>query len=118
MFPRAAVRHAGAVTIVDLEGRIAFDEGCGLVRNTVRELLNGGSRNILLNLQGVSYVDSSGLGEMAGSCVTVARLGGQLKLVHSHARIHNMLQVTKLYALLVTFNDEEEALRSFDAQPS
>jgi anti-sigma B factor antagonist len=115
MLPQAAVRHAGPVAIVDLAGRITMGEGCGVVRNAVRELVNSGARNILLNLRAVSYVDSAGLGEMAGSYVTVARLGGQLKLVHSHARVDNLLQVTKLYALLVAFNDEAEALRSFDA---
>jgi anti-sigma B factor antagonist len=113
MLPQAAVRHAGPVAIVDLEGRITVGEGCAVVRNAVRDLVNAGSRNILLNLQGVSYVDSSGLGEMAGSYVTVAKLGGQLKLLHSHSRVDTMLQVTKLYALLVTFGDEQEALRSF-----
>ena len=115
MLPQAAVRQAGHVDIVDLEGRITMGEGCALVRNTIRELVNSGSRNILINLQEVSYVDSAGLGEMAGSYVTVAKLGGQLKLLHSQARIDNMLQVTKLYALLVAFGDEAEALRSFDA---
>ena len=113
MVPQAAVRHAGDVAIVDLTGRITLGEGCGVVRTTIRDLVNAGSRNILLNLHDVSYVDSSGLGEMAGSYVTVAKLGGQLKLVHSHKRIEHMLQVTKLYALLVTFGDENEALRSF-----
>jgi anti-sigma B factor antagonist len=114
MLPQAAVRHIGPVAIVDLEGRVTMGEGCAVVRNAVRQLVNAGSRNILLNLQGVSYVDSSGLGEMAGSYVTVAKLGGQLKLVHSQPRIDTMLQVTKLYALLVAFNDEAEALRSFE----
>jgi anti-anti-sigma factor len=113
MLPQAAVRHAGSVAIVDLEGRITMGEGCGVVRNAIRDLVGSGSRNILLNLQSVSYVDSAGLGEMAGSYVTVAKLGGQLKLLHSQTRIDNLLQVTKLYALLVAFDDEAEALRSF-----
>jgi anti-sigma B factor antagonist len=113
MIPRAAVRHAGSVAIVDLEGRVTLGEGCAVVRNAVRELVNTGSRNILLNLQGVSYIDSSGLGELAASYVTVARLGGQLKLVHTQARVDTLLQVTKLYALLVAFSNEPEALRSF-----
>jgi anti-sigma B factor antagonist len=115
MLPQVAVRHSGPVAIVDLEGRITMGDACAVVRNTVRELVNAGSRNILLNLHAVSYVDSAGLGEMAGSYVTVAKLGGQLKLLHSTARIDTMLQVTKLYALLVAFGDEAEALRSFDA---
>jgi anti-sigma B factor antagonist len=118
MLPQVAVRHEGPVAIVDLTGKITLGDGCAAVRNAVRELVNSGSRNILLNLQGVSYVDSAGLGEMAGSYVTVAKLGGQLKLLHTQARIDSMLQVTKLYALLVAFNDEAKALRSFQSSPS
>ena len=114
MLPRAAVRHAGPVAIVDLEGRVTMGEGCAVVRNAVRQLVNGGNRNILLNLQAVSYVDSSGLGEMAASYVTIVKLGRQLKLVHAQSRIDTMLQVAKLYALLVVFSDEAEALRSFE----
>ena len=113
MLPQAAVRHVGSVAIVDLEGRITIGEACAVVRHAVRDLVNSGSRNILLNLQAVTYVDSAGLGEMAGSYVAVARLGGQLKLVHTQPRIDTLLQITKLSPLLVTFGDEAEALRSF-----
>lgn len=115
MSVQAAVRRAGAVAIVDFEGRITMGEPCAMIRAAVRELVNAGGRNILLNLRNVSYVDSAGLGEMAAAYVTVAKLGGQLKLLHSQTRIDHMLQVTKLYALLVTFGDEAEALKSFDA---
>jgi anti-sigma B factor antagonist len=115
MLPQAAVRRAGPVAIVDLEGRITLGESCGVVRNVVRDLVKTGNHKILLNLERVSYVDSSGLGEMAGLYVTVAKLGGQLKLLHAQPRIDTMLQVTKLYALLVAFGDESEALRSFEA---
>jgi anti-anti-sigma factor len=115
MLPRAAVRRAGNVAIVNLEGRITMGEGCGAVRSAIRDLVNSGSRNILLNLQAVSYIDSGGLGEMTGSYVTVAKLGGQLKLVHSQGRVNDLPQVTKLYAMLVAFTDEAEALRSFEA---
>lgn len=114
MLPQAVVRHAGPVAVVDLEGRITMGDGCAALRSVIRGLVNDGSKNILLNLQGVSYIDSAGLGEMAGAYVTVAKLGGQLKLVHSQSRIDTLLQVTKLYALLVTFSDEAEALRSFE----
>ena len=115
MLPQAAVRQAGNVAIVDLEGRITMGEGCVAVRGAIRDLVNCGNKNILLNLQAVSYIDSAGLGEMAGCYVTVAKLGGQLRLVNSQARVNSLLQVTKLYALLVTFNDEAEALKSFAA---
>jgi anti-sigma B factor antagonist len=115
MLPQAAVRRAGEVAIIDLAGRITMGDGCAVVRGAVRDLVNAGERKILLNLQAVSFLDSAGLGEMAGSYVTLAKLGGQLKLVHSLPRINSLLQVTKLYALLVTFADEAEALRSFES---
>ena len=113
MLPQVAVRHEGSVAIVDLDGRITLGDGCAVVRGAVRELVNSGHRNVLLNLQAVSYVDSAGLGEMASAYVTLAKLGGHLKLLHAQQRIHTMLQVTKLYALLTAFTDEAEALHSF-----
>jgi anti-sigma B factor antagonist len=115
MLPQIAVRRSGTVAILDLEGRVTMGEGCTVMRNAVRELVNAGDRNVLLNLAAVSYVDSAGLGEMAGLYVTLTKLGGQLKLVHAQPRIDTMLHVTKLYALLVAFSDEAEALRSFAA---
>lgn len=113
MQPQAAVRHIGPVAIVDLEGRLTLSEGCGVIRGAIKSLLDGGHKNILLNLAGISYIDSAGLGEMAGSYVTVSKLGGQLKLLHTQARVNTLLQVTKLYVLLVTFSDEAEAVSSF-----
>ena len=111
----ASIRHFGNVAIVDLEGKITLGENTGILRDNLKSLLSQGTKNIILNMGGVGYVDSAGLGEMAGSYVTVAKLGGQLKLLHCQTRIDTMLQVTKLYALLVAFADESEALRSFDA---
>jgi anti-sigma B factor antagonist len=113
MSAKAAVRRAGDVSIVDLAGRITLGEATGLVRSTVKDLVNSGQKQIILNLKDVSYLDSAGLGEMVGAYATVASAGGVVKLLHPQAKVHDILQVTKLYTVFVAFDDEQEALRSF-----
>src|SRR5579872_6309635 len=115
MTPKATVRQSGNVSIVDLAGKITLGDGSGLVRNTIKDLMTAGHRNILLNLAQVSYLDSAGLGEIVGSYATVANLGGAVKLLNPQGKVKDLLQVTKLYAVFVTFTDESEALRSFAA---
>jgi anti-sigma B factor antagonist len=109
----ASVRKVGDVAIVDLAGRVTLGEGSGLVRSTIKDLVNGGQKNILLNLKEVSYLDSAGLGELVGSYASVTHGGGSIKLLHPQAKVHDLLQVTKLYTVFVAFDDENEALRSF-----
>jgi len=113
MSVKATVRHAGNVAIVDLAGRITLGEGSGTVRNTIKELLGAGRTNILLNLAGVSYLDSAGLGELVGSYASVGNAGGQIKLLHTQGKVKDLLTVTKLYTVFVAFDDETEAVRSF-----
>jgi len=113
MSAKASVRHNGSVAIVDLAGKITLGDGSGMVRNTIKELLSGGDRNILINLRDVTYLDSAGLGEIVGSYATVANLGGAVKLLNPQGKVKDLLQVTKLYAVFVTFTDEETAVRSF-----
>ena len=115
MSMRATVRQAGDVSIVDLSGRIALGEGSGLLRTTIKDLINSGRKNILLNLKDVTYIDSAGLGEMVGSYASVTNGGGSIKLLHPQTKVHDLLQVTKLYTVFVAFDDEMEALRSFAA---
>jgi anti-sigma B factor antagonist len=109
------VRQAGDVSIVDLAGRITLGEGSGLVRSTIKDLVNSGRKNILLNLKDVTYIDSAGLGEMVGSYASVTNGGGSIKLLHPQAKVHDLLQVTKLYTVFIAFDDEQTALRSFAA---
>jgi anti-sigma B factor antagonist len=116
MMPVVAVRSVDNVAIVDMAGRFTLGDGCALLRDTVKELLESGRKNILLNLQGVTYIDSSGLGQMAGCYVTASRMGGQMKILNAESRVNDMLQVTRLYSLFVAFSDEAEAVHSF--QPS
>lgn len=113
MSAHASVRHSGDVAIVDLTGRITLGEGCGMVRATIKDLVSGGHKNILLNLQNVGYIDSAGLGELVGSYASINNLGGQIKLLNVEGKVRDLLQVTKLYTVFVTFSDEAEALRSF-----
>ena len=112
----AKIRQSGPVAIVDLEGRITLGEGSGLVRKTIKELVAAGNKNILLNLAGVTYMDSAGLGELVGSYATVTNLGGSIKLVHAQGKVSDLLTVTKLYTVFVAFSDEDAAVRSFKAE--
>src|SRR5690349_2180077 len=110
---QTSVRHSGNVAIVDLNGNITIGGGIGSIRGAVKDLMDAGHKNILLNLAGVGYMDSSGLGEMAGTYTTVVRLGGRMGLLHAHSRVDTLLHVTKLYTVMVTFDDEDSALASF-----
>jgi anti-sigma B factor antagonist len=109
----AIVREAGGVSVVELSGRIALGDGSGVVRETVRDLLNREKKHILLDLGGVSYIDSTGLGELVGSYATVTQRGGQIKLVNAQKRVHDLLLMTKLYTVFEAFTDEPAALASF-----
>ena len=108
-----SVRHSGNVAILDLNGTITLSSGLGAIRGAVRDLVDAGHRNILLNLAGVGFMDSSGLGEMGGTYTTVANLGGTLKLMNAHSRVDSLLHITKLYTIMVSFPDEGSALASF-----
>ncbi len=112
---KANLRRVGDVAIVDLAGRITLGEGSGLVRNTIKELIASGQKSILLNLKDVSYLDSSGLGELVGAYASVTNAGGTIKLLHPQAKVHDLLQVTKLYTVFIAFDDEAAALRSYSS---
>ena len=107
------VRETGNVVILDLNGRITLGESAASLRDTIRELLDGGQKNILLNLAEVGYIDSSGLGQLVGSFATVTSHGGQLKLLNLQKKLHELMQVTKLITVFDTYNTETAALRSF-----
>src|SRR5690242_11779942 len=112
---KAEVRLAGDVSVVDLSGRLTLGEGSGLVRNTIKDLVTSGRKNILLNLKNVTYIDSAGLGELVGAYASVTNVGGNIKLLNVQSKVHDLLQVTKLYTVFAAFDDEPEALRSFAA---
>src|ERR1051325_1396787 len=110
---KAVVRRSGDVSIVDLSGRITLGEGSGLVRNTIKDLISSGQKNILLNLKDVTYIDSAGLGELVGAYASVTNAAGIVKLLHAQGRVRDVLQTTELYTVFISFDDEQEALRSF-----
>src|ERR1700754_1448823 len=107
-------RQGGDVTILDLNGKITIGEGSVALRNAVRRLLGEGKKNILLNLAGVSYLDSSGIGELVSSFTAVNKEGGQLKLLNLTQKIQDLLAITKLLTVFDTFDDEPSALASFN----
>ena len=106
-------RQVGDVTVVDAAGRITLGEGASTFREKIRELVNNNSKKILLNLGDVTYIDSSGIGELVSGFTTVTNSGGQLKLVGLSKRVKDLLQITKLYTVFEAFEDEAQAVRSF-----
>jgi anti-sigma B factor antagonist len=112
------VRETGNVVILDLNGRITLGETAASLRDTIRELLDGGQKNILLNLGDVSYIDSSGLGQLVGSFATVTSRGGQLKLLNLQKKLQELMQITKLITVFDTHTSEATALRSFGTAAS
>jgi anti-sigma B factor antagonist len=110
---KLTTRQVGDVTVVDAVGRITLGEGASTFRDTVRELAGKGHKKMLLNLAEVSYIDSSGIGEMVSGFTTVANQGGQLKLLNLTKRVKDLLQITKLYTVFEVFDDEAAAVRSF-----
>jgi anti-sigma B factor antagonist len=112
----AAVRQEEGVIIVDLAGRITLGDAACTVRDTVRGLISRGERQILLNLQQVTYIDSAGLGELVGTYATMINRGGQIKMLHADNKVRDVLRATRLSLVFENFTDEAAALRSFDVQ--
>ena len=106
-------RQAGDVTILDMDGKITIGEGSVAVRSAIRKLLEEGKKKILLNVAGVGYVDSSGIGELVSSYTTIQREGGQLKLLNLTQKMEDLLGITKLLTVFDTYDDEAAALNSF-----
>ena len=107
------VRETADATILDMSGRISLGEALGELRDSIREALAGDQKNILLNLAEVSYIDSSGLGQLIGSYATVTNRGGQMKLLNLQKRVNDLMQITKLVTVFETYSNEEAALKSF-----
>jgi anti-sigma B factor antagonist len=110
---RATHRDAGQATVVDLSGKITLGEGSALLRKTVRGLLDEKRIHIVLNLGDVDYIDSSGIGELVSAYPTAKGRGGELKLLHLTKKVHDLLQLTKLYTVFDVYTEESVALNSF-----
>ena len=113
MSVKLTTRQVGDVTVVDAVGRITLGEGASTFRDTIRDLVSNGQKKLLLNLAEVSYIDSSGIGEMVSGFTTVTNQGGQVKLLNLTKRVKDLLQITKLYTVFEVFDDEAAAVRSF-----
>lgn len=107
-------RQAGDVTILDLDGKVTIGEGSVALRSAIRRLLGEGKSKILLNLGGVGYIDSSGIGELVSSFTAVNKEGGTLKLLNLTQKIQDLLAITKLLTVFDVFEVESEALSSFE----
>jgi len=108
-------RIVGNVTILDLKGKITLGEGDEALKDKINSLIHQDRKRILLNLEGVPYIDSAGLGEIVRTYTTVSRQGGQLKLVNLTKRITDLLSITKLLTVFETYESENDAVRSFAA---
>ena len=106
-------RQAGDVTILDMTGEVRIGEGAIALRDSIRNLADQGKKKVLLNLAGVKYMDSSGVGELIANYTTVTRDGGQLKLLNLTDRIQNLLVITKLLTVFDSYEDESSALQGF-----
>jgi anti-sigma B factor antagonist len=107
-------RQAGDVTILDLTGEVRIGDSSVALRESVRNLADQGKKKLLLNLAGVKYIDSSGIGELIANYTTVSRQGGQLKLLNLTERVQNLLVITKLLTVFDAYDNEADALKSFE----
>jgi anti-sigma B factor antagonist len=105
-------RHVGAVTVLDLAGKLTIDEGAQRLKDKINSLIVQGRTQVVLNLAEVSYIDSGGLGQLVSSFGSLARCGA-LKLLHVSKRNHDLLSITRLVTIFDTFDSEDDALKSF-----
>jgi anti-sigma B factor antagonist len=110
---KISTRQVDGVAVVDCSGRITLGEGSVTLRDTVRDLLSKGNKKILLNLAEVNYIDSSGIGELVSGFTTVRNQGGELKLLNLTKKVHDLLQITKLYTVFDVKDDEASAIKAF-----
>ena len=113
MTMKANTRQVNGVTVVDMSGRITLGEGSVILREAVKDLVAKGQRKILLNLGDVTYIDSSGIGELVSAFTSVRNQGGELKLLNLTKKVHDLLQITKLYTVFDIKDDERKAIEAF-----
>jgi anti-sigma B factor antagonist len=111
---KATIRQVDSVMVVDISGRITLGEGCTQLRELIRDQLGKGNKRVLLNLADVTYIDSSGIGELVSAFTAVSSQGGQLKLLNLTKKVHDLLQITKLYTVFDIHEDEARAIGSFE----
>jgi len=113
MSMKVATRQVDGVTILDLSGRITLGEGSVTLRDAVHDVLAKGSKKILLNLENINYIDSSGIGELVSGFTSVRNSGGELKLLNLTKKVHDLLQITKLYTVFDIWDNEASAISAY-----
>jgi anti-sigma B factor antagonist len=108
-------RVVNGVMILDLKGKMTLGEGDELLKEKINSMVQQGQQKLILNLEGVPYIDSAGLGEIVRTYTTVSRQGGKLKLLNLTKRIQDLLAITKLLTVFETYDSEQEAVRSFSS---
>lgn len=110
---KITTRKSGDVTILDLTGKLTIGYGDAVLRGELQDALEGGAKNILLNLGGVATIDSSGIGELVSSYTRVTNRGGALKLLNTPPKVRDILHITQLITIFETYDDEAEAVKSY-----
>jgi anti-sigma B factor antagonist len=110
---KMSTREVENITVIDLSGQITLGEATAALRDEIRDEVNHGARKILLNLADVTYIDSSGLGELTSAFTSVKNRDGALKLLSLTKRVHDLMQITKLYTVFDVYDDEKKAIASF-----
>ncbi|HEX8249843.1 MAG TPA: STAS domain-containing protein [Pyrinomonadaceae bacterium] len=108
-------RRQGDIIILDLDGKIKLGEGCAELHKALRQLLERGEKKALLNLEKVSYIDSSGLGELVSGYAAFKRNEAEMKLLHLSQSVHQLMVLTKLLTVFQIYDDEKAAIENFDA---
>ena len=110
---KLSVREVKDIVIIDLSGRLTMGEPCAALRDEIHDQAGHGNKKILLNLADVSYIDSAGLGELTAAFTSIKNRDGQLKLLSLTKRVHDLMQITKLYTVFDVYDDERKAVGSF-----
>lgn len=110
---KATTRSVEGVEIINLQGKITIGAGDTQLREVITNTISSGTNKILLDMSGVTTIDSSGIGELVGAFTTVANRGGKLKLLHLPAKLNELLHVTQLITVFEVYEDEPTALKSF-----
>jgi anti-sigma B factor antagonist len=113
MSMKVATRQVDGITILDLSGRITLGEGSVTLRDAIHDVIAKGSKHIVLNLGNISYIDSSGIGELVSAFTSVKNSGGELKLLNLTKKVHDLLQITKLYTVFDIWDNEASAVSAF-----
>lgn len=106
-------RHVGDVAILDLEGKITIGKGDVAVREAVHTAIGAGAKKVVLNMSGVSTIDSAGVGELVSAYTTVTNRGGKLRLMNLPSKVADILQITQLITVFDVYDNEDEAVASF-----